>query len=170
MIFLAVLLVAGPLWLWVNRAPVDAQVGALPPGPAVGRPAPDFTLTTLEGETLALSELRGTPVVLDFWATWCGACPREMPGLQAAAQRFEGQVLVVGVDQGEDSQTVQDFVTDMGVTFPIPLDSDFAVSDVYNVRGLPTTFFVDDKGVIRHLWAGEMNAVTLAEGIAKIWP
>src|SRR5690606_18069835 len=91
MIFLAVLLVAGPLWLWVNRAPVDAQVGALPPGPAVGRPAPDFTLTTLEGETLALSELRGTPVVLNFWATWCGPCQREMPALQAAAQRCEGQ-------------------------------------------------------------------------------
>lgn len=170
LLVLVVLIIGGPIWLWMNREPVDAQAGTMVAGPAVGRPAPDFTLTTLGGDTVTLSDLRGTPVVLNFWATWCGPCRREMPALQAAAERFDGQVLVLGVDQGEDPQIVQDFVTEMGVTFPIPLDDEYLVGDTYNIRGMPTTFFVDDKGIIRHLWVGEMNSVTLAEGIAKIWP
>jgi peroxiredoxin len=58
----------------------------------------------------------------------------------------------------------------MGVEFPILMDSDTAVAQRYNVRGMPTTFFVDADGIIRHIWAGEMNSVTLAEGIGKIWP
>jgi hypothetical protein len=65
---------------------------------------------------------------------------------------------------------VQSYLEEMGVTFTVPLDDDFTVGDRYNVRGMPTTFFVDERGVIRHLWIGEMNAVVLAEGVATIFP
>lgn len=166
----AVVLVVGAGWLWVSRVPVDAQPQSVNPEPAIGYLAPDFALTTLTGEEFALSDLRGTPMVLNFWATWCGPCRRELPALQTAAERYDGEVLIVGVDQGEEASVVQPFVEELGLTFPIPMDAEMSVAATYNVKGLPTTFFVDADGVIRHIWAGEMNSVTLAEGILKIWP
>jgi cytochrome c biogenesis protein CcmG, thiol:disulfide interchange protein DsbE len=169
-VFFVALLIAGPFWLWTSRLPVTANPDALAAEPAVGRPAPDFTLNTVAGETLQLSALRGQPVVLNFWATWCGPCQREMPVLESASQRFAGEVAFVGVDQGEESEVVAEYIESMGVTFSIPLDPDFAVGNRYNVQGMPITYFVDADGIIRHLWVGEMNAVVLAEGIAKIWP
>ncbi len=164
------LLIAGPLWIWNSRMPASAEPLVLTPGPAVGRPAPDFSLTTLDGETVSLAALRGKPVVLNFWATWCGPCQREMPVLQSAAQRFAGEVVILGVDEGEMPNVVQDFVSVYRVNFPVPLDIDQTVGDQYGVQGLPTTFFIDADGIIRHRWMGEMNAIVLAEGIAKIWP
>jgi peroxiredoxin len=169
LIFVA-LLVAGPLWLWTSRLPVTAGPGSEQAEPAVGRFAPDFTLTTVNGETLQLSELRGKPVVLNFWATWCGPCQREMPALEAASLRFADKVVFVGVDQAEPPEVVARYLEELGVTFIVPLDTDGSVGDRYNVLGLPTTFFVDERGIIRHFWMGEMNAVVLAEGIATIFP
>jgi thiol-disulfide isomerase/thioredoxin len=168
--FFVILIVAGPVWLWTSRLPVTANPGTLSPEPAVGRLAPDFTLTTSSGETVQLSALRGKPVVINFWATWCGPCQREMPALQTAAQRFADDVVFVGVDQGETADVVEPFLQQFGVTFTVPLDGDMSVGNRYQIIGMPTTFFVDKNGVIRHLWVGEMNAVVLAEGIATILP
>lgn len=164
------LLIVGPLWLWASRVPVDDRPQNLSPEPAIGRPAPDFTLQTLDGRSFALADLAGTPAVLNFWATWCGPCQREMPALQTAADRYAGQVLITGIDQAEEAGVVQSFVDEKGVTFPILMDTDSDVGQRYNVSGLPTTFFVDADGIIRHIWTGEMNSITLAEGISKIWP
>lgn len=169
-LFFVILLIVGPIWLWTSRTPVTAHSESLTPEPAVGRPAPDFTLPTVEGETLQLSSLRGQPVVLNFWATWCGPCQREMPALEAAAQRFAGEVVFLGVDQGESQEEVVAYLEQLGVSFPVPLDADMAVGDRYNIRGMPTTYFIDADGVIRHMWMGEMNAVIIAEGVSTIWP
>lgn len=169
-LFFVALLIAGPAWLWTSRLPVTANPGELSAEPAIGRSAPDFTLTTVDGETLQLSELRGQPVVLNFWATWCGPCRNEMPVLEAASQRFAGQVAFIGVDQGEPPDVVAEYLQELGISFLIPLDSDMSVGDRYQVRGMPTTFFIDKDGMIQHLWVGEMNAIILAEGVAKIVP
>lgn len=169
LVFVA-LLIAGPAWLWTSRVPASAQDAVLAAEPAVGRVAPDFELTTVTGEILKLSALRGQPVVLNFWATWCGPCQREMPALESASQRFADRVVFVGVDQGESQEVVAQYLEELGVSFIVPLDPEMSVGDRYNVRGMPTTFFVDEDGIIRHLWVGEMNAVILAEGIAKIFP
>jgi peroxiredoxin len=158
----------GAPWIWLNRTPVVAQTDFTTPQPAVNHPAPDFTLTTLDGEEFTLSAQQGTPIVLNFWATWCGPCQNEMPALELASTRFADRVRIIGVDQGEAAADVQRFVDEMGVTFPIPLDGEMKVGQLYNVRGMPTTFFIDRNGVIRHLWIGEMNSVILAEGIATI--
>ena len=166
-LFLAILLL-GSSWIWFNRVPVAISAAANAPQPAINHPAPDFTLTTLTGETFSLSAARGRPVVLNFWATWCGPCQRELPALQAAAERYGDRVLIIGVDQGEEAATVQRYVDDLGLTFPSPMDSEFTVSALYNVRGLPTTFFIDPDGVIRQVWLGEMNSITLAEGVAEL--
>ena len=167
-ILLILLIVLGIPWIWMNRVPVAAQTDFTTPQPAVNHPAPDFTLPTLEGGEFQLSAQQGTPIVLNFWATWCGPCQNEMPALQQASERFQGRVKIIGVDLGEGRAVVKRFVDDMGVTFPIPLDSEFAVGERYSVRGLPTTYFIDRNGVIRHLWVGEMNSITLAEGITEI--
>lgn len=162
------LLVLGIPWIWINRVPVVAQPDFTTPQPAVDHPAPDFTLPMLDGGNFTLSEQQGTPVVLNFWATWCGPCQNEMPALQLASERFQGRVKIIGVDQGENATDVKRFIDEMGVTFPIPLDEEFVAGQLYNVRGMPTTYFIDRNGMIRHLWVGEMNSITLAEGITEI--
>jgi peroxiredoxin len=162
------ILVLGSSWVWWSRPPAHAEPVSNEPRPAVGSLAPDFTLTSLTGESMTLSQLRGQSVVLNFWATWCQPCQRELPALQATAEDYAGKVTILGIDQAEEPAKVQEFVERFGLTYPILLDSDFRASDLYQVRGMPTTFFVDGDGVIRHLWLGEMNRITLAEGIGLI--
>ena len=137
-------------------------------GAGVGRVAPDFTLQALDGSTFRLSEQRGKPVVLNFWATWCGPCQNELPAIQKAAEHFGDDVVFAGVDQGEKPEVVQSFVDKLGLTFTIPMDTDGTIGYNYGVQGLPTTFFIDRNGVVQSLWMGEMNSVTLAENIARI--
>lgn len=162
------ILLLGGSWIWFNRVPVALSADTNASQPAINYPAPDFALKTLAGVAFSLREARGKPVVLNFWATWCGPCQRELPTLQAATERYGDRVLIIGVDQGEEAATVQAYVDKLGLTFPIPMDAEFAVSELYNVRGLPTTFFIDPDGVIRQIWLGEMNSITLAEGVAEL--
>ena len=182
--FVAILLFGGA-WLWWTRpaaAPVSATAGRMPASfadgqlvaaegdayPAAGRLAPDFRLPPLDGGSFQLSNLRGKPVVLNFWATWCGPCQNELPALQKAAEHLGDQVVFAAVDQGEAAGVIQPYVDRLGLTFTIPLDADGQIGVNYNVKGLPTTFFIDRNGVIQSLWMGEMNSVTLAENIALI--
>jgi peroxiredoxin len=169
-VFLAILIL-GSGWLWLSRVPPSAQAQGVPwargPQPATGYPAPDFTLATLDGQELTLSQLRGKPVVLNFWATWCEPCKRELPALQATAEHYGADVTIIGIDQGEEAPVVEEYLNQYNLTYPVILDRDFAISAKYNVAGLPTTFFIDSAGIIRHLWIGEMNRITLAEGIAE---
>jgi cytochrome c biogenesis protein CcmG, thiol:disulfide interchange protein DsbE len=171
-ILIIVLLIAGLAWIWVNRLPAgDASAATvLPPAPAVGHPAPDFTLTTAGGDTFKLSELRGTPVVLNFWATWCPPCRSEMPELQAASQKLAGKVAIVGVDQAETTAQVQAFASQFGITYPIPLDTNADASRRYAVRSLPTTFFIDRFGIIRQMQIGPVTEATLTQLLKTIYP
>jgi peroxiredoxin len=163
------ILVVGGWWVWADRVPPAPLISQRGAAPAVGHPAPNFTLQTLDGDTLALNELAGTPVVLNFWATWCGPCRNEMPALQAASERFGDRVRILGVDQAEDAATVQEFIDELGITFTIPMDAEQQVSsELYNVQGLPTTYFIDSEGIISKVWMGEMNSITLEEGIAEM--
>lgn len=166
--FFAILLF-GSGWLWVSRLPADASQDVRTPQPAVDHPAPDFVLTRFDtGKEVALSDLRGRPVILNFWATWCGPCRAEMPALQAAYERYGEDLLVVGVDQGEEEAVVGPFLDEFGIGFPILMDGDMAVGREYRILGLPTTFFIDSQGIIRGVHAGEINSAILAEGIVDI--
>ncbi len=162
------ILIFGGVWLWASQVPLLAQSIRHAPQPAIDYPAPDFTLNTLDGKTFKLSAQRGTPVVLNFWATWCGPCQDELPAVQATAARYANQVQVIGVDQAEAPAVVQAYVKEFQLTYPVVLDKDNGVANHYNVKGMPTTFFIDGNGVIRHLWMGGMNRITLAEGVTKI--
>jgi peroxiredoxin len=171
-LLLVALLVVGAGWIWANRAPTaETRTGdALPPAPAVGHPAPDFTLTTLTGETFTLSELRGKPVVLNFWATWCPPCRAELPELEAAAERHDGEIVIAGVNQAEATDQVREFAEAMDLGFVIPLDVDAQVSREYGARSLPTTFFIDREGIIRQIQIGPVTEATLAQLLRSVYP
>lgn len=166
--FFAILLF-GSGWLWWTRLPADASSAVREPQPAAGYPAPDFALIRLDtGEETTLSALRGKPIILNFWATWCGPCRAEMPALQATYERYGENLLVVGVDQGEERAVVEKFLNELGITFPVLMDGDMTVGREYRILGLPTTFFIDSQGIIRRVHAGEINSAMLAEGIVEI--
>jgi cytochrome c biogenesis protein CcmG/thiol:disulfide interchange protein DsbE len=171
-VLIALMLIVGPAWIWVNRAPVGGSVTTmdLPPAPAMGHPAPDFTLSVTSGGEITLSALRGMPVVLNFWATWCPPCRAELPELQAASEKYAGQVAIVGVNQAESPGAVGAFVKGLGLTFQMPLDTRAGVSRAYAVRSLPTTFFIDRQGVIRQIQIGPLTEATLAQLLRSIYP
>ena len=163
------ILILGSGWLWISRLPANASPEVNTPQPAVGHPAPDLALTRFDtGEKVSLNDLRGKPVILNFWATWCGPCRAEMPALQAAYERYGEDLLVIGVDQGEEEAIVGPFLEEFGIDFPILLDGDMAVGREYRIMGLPTTFFIDSQGIIRGVHAGQINSAILAEGIVDI--
>ncbi len=152
------------LWVWVLaacQAPAFSQ-----PSPEVGALAPDFALQNLQGETVRLSQLRGQVVLVNFWATWCGPCRLEMPAIQARYNH--GGFTVLAVDFAEPAPQVQAFADELGLSFPILLDPDGAVQELYRVRGYPTSFFVDPQGVIRFFHIGEMSETILDHYLAEL--
>ncbi len=121
------------------------------PSPLIGRPAAPFTLTTYAGETLSLDALRGKVVVLNFWASWCyPACYEEAPALERGWQEWRARgVLVLGVDIQDTPEKAKKFMEDLRLTFPNAPDTGGKVSIDYGVYGVPETFFIDRRGVIR---------------------
>jgi len=117
--------------------------------PGVTEKAPDFSLAALEGGETALFDLRGRPVMLNFWATWCGPCRIEMPLFSRMYDQNRDQgLLVLGIDVQETPALTRPFVKEVGVSFPIVLDTDGQVATLYRVRGLPTTFFISPDGTL----------------------
>jgi thiol-disulfide isomerase/thioredoxin len=169
-IFSLLLLFLGSGWVWISRTVEVESAAQRLAQPAVNFPAPEFTLQTLDGQSISLGELRGTPVVLNFWATWCTPCQREMPSLQKSAERYAGAVHILAIDQMEPAEVVQRYMKQRGLTLTVLLDDKGEIGNRYNVKGLPTTYFIDAEGVVRTIHMGEMNSITLAENIRQIWP
>ncbi len=133
-----------------SSAGVTTSIGRTP---NVGDPAPDFTLKTLDGEKVSLSDFKGRPVLINFWATWCPPCRFEMPAIEKAWQQYKDDGFVVlGVNVEEPISVVQRFVENFGLSFPVLLDYKGNVSDMYRLRAFPTSYFVgrDGKIVIAH--------------------
>jgi peroxiredoxin len=114
----------------------------------VGDAAPDFELTTLEGETLSLSQFKGRPVLLSIGATWCPDCRLEAPLLQEVHEVYP-ELVVLLVDSKESPEVVQRFADEFGLTHPILLDRDGKVMELYQVFAIPTELFIDAEGVIQ---------------------
>jgi len=130
-------------------------------------PAPDFELPDLEGNIRRLSDYKGQVVVLNFWATWCGPCVREMPMFQEFQDRYPEMVLL-GVDEEESPETVRDFLQKMGLTYTILLDEKAELARDLRVNYLPTTFFVDQQGDIRFRHYGIVTEEQLTHYLTEL--
>ena len=138
----------------------------------VGGPAPGFDLENVVegGPRVELRALRGRPVVLNFWATWCAPCKREMPDLQAMHEELGNRVRFVGIDVQDSRRLAKRFLDEVGVTYPSGYDPNRTVFDRYGLQGMPQTVLVDARGrlVARHI--GEIDADKLRELIAEHFP
>ncbi len=125
--------------------------------PQIGKPAPNFALTDLNGKKVSLSEYKGKVVILNFWATFCGPCKEEMPSLNNLFISFKKDGLIVLAVSTDDSEKpVQSFIKAKGITFTVLIDKDQQVFfDRYAVLGLPTTYIIDRDGIIREKILGD---------------
>ncbi len=133
----------------------------------VGKAAPDFSLLSLNGQEISLEELRGKPILLNFWASWCDPCVAEMSLLEATSQKHE-DLLVTGINVGDRPAKVENFVAAEHLTFIILLDNDEKVSKDYIITRFPTSIFIDKNGIIQALIVGELFTAELEENLALI--
>ncbi len=151
------ILALGAAWIWVSAAPPGGTTGGEIPAPAEGFLAPDFTLDTLDGTQITLSDLRGQVVLVNFWASWCPPCRTEMPAMERVYQDYAGQgfvILAVNATNQDSVEAARQFVAEQGLTFPILLDSSGSVSALYQMRSLPTSFFIGADGIIDEVVIG----------------
>jgi len=165
-------LVAGLAWTFRSVVPAGGTTPGQGPSPRVGFAAPDFTLDVLGGGELTLSDLRGKAVVVNLWASWCPPCRAEMPALERVyeANRDRGLEIVALNTTFQDSEgAAAEFVQEFGLTFPVVLDRAGEASRTYQLRALPTTFFIDKGGIIREVVLGgpmsETTIQTTIEGL-----
>jgi peroxiredoxin len=139
-----------------------------PPAPRIGRLAPDFTITEANRSTGKLSDYRGKIVVLNFWASWCGPCKLEAPDLETFHKEYKTQdVVVLAVGWRDTPSELSKFAAARGLTFKILADVSEGVGNKYGLTGVPTTFFIDKKGVIRDMQIGAMNKAIMVSKLAK---
>ena len=127
-------------------------------GTKVGQVAPDFELEKLGGGEAWLTDFRGHPVVLNFWATWCQPCRQEMPQLVNAFDKYKPQGLeIVGLNMQEGGDLITPFASNFGIDYPILIDRDGDTSKEFHLLGLPTTYFIDANGVIQSVYQGPLQ-------------
>ena len=147
-----------------------AETGTQPPQPVV---APDFTVYDRAGNAVKLSDFRGKPVVINFWASWCGPCRSELPDFDAACQELSGEVqfLMVNMTGGRETRESADALLQAeGYSFPVYYDLDQDAATTYGVYSLPTTLFIDKEGRGIAQATGAIDRATLQRGIDMILP
>lgn len=172
-ILFSAILVAGIGWMMLSAAEPASTTSGRIPSPREGFLAPDFTLNTLEGEELTLSDLRGDPVVLNLWATWCPPCRAEMPALQEVYEQNRARglkVIAVNMTYQDSVSEAEAFVRQYALTFPVPLDTTGVVGNSYQMRALPSTFFIDHEGIIQQVViGGPMAEATLQAAVEALF-
>lgn len=143
-------------------------VSSLPTAPAVGAVSPDFTLPTLASSKVSLRRLRGKPVLVNFWATWCVPCRSEMPMLERTYREFRGRLSVLGIDEQEEAGPVDSFIRSYHITYPIALDQSADVSYLYQLNGTPTSFLIDRRGVVRAVTVGPLSGPLLQKEVRSL--
>lgn len=173
------LIVISFAWVLLSRIPPGTQNVSAFQAPRSGFTAPDFILDTHAGGHVSLSDLRGKPVIINFWASWCPPCRAEMPAFQEAADEFSDTDLVIlGVNStSQDSLSdVNLFIDDYQLEFTIPLDLSGEVSRDYQIHSLPTTYFINEDGTIVKVIVGgpiplsllRIEARQLIEGVVNV--
>lgn len=173
-ILYVLLLIAGAAWVVISADASGAARTDILPAPQAGFAAPEFVLRTPQGETYSLSELRGQAVLVNLWATWCPPCRAEMPAIERMYQEYKSRgftVLAINMTIQDDPSAVVPFVEEYSLSFPILLDETGEVAEAYQLRSLPSSFFIDPDGVIREVViGGPMSEALLRTRIENILP
>jgi peroxiredoxin len=161
------LLVGGASFFYLqnNTTKVAAEIGT-----EVGMQAPDFTLENMNGEQVSLSDYQGQKVFLNFWASWCPPCRKEMPDMQKLHEKYGSEELVIlAVNVGEGKSTAANFMMQNGLSFPVLLDNSKDTARNYLVRGIPSSYFLDQDGIIKEKVVGAVSYQKMLElnGIEK---
>ncbi len=143
-------------------------VDADPDAPRPGNLAPDFTLARADGTLLRLSDLRGQPVFLNFWATWCTFCKEEMPDMQLISDQFDGQLVVLGINAGDGITQGDSFARSIGATYELVYDTDMQVTEGYGVRAMPTSYFIGPDGTIVDAHFGFLSHADMLEKVDEL--
>jgi peroxiredoxin len=136
--------------------------------PVIGSTAPDFELNDLTGSQVRLSERKGKVVLLNFWATWCLPCRSEMPVLNARYLKEKEHFEVLAINFDEPQEIVQNFINDLELSFPVLLDPGGRVQDLYRVRGYPTSYLIDQTGIVRIQHIGLLTESQLDKYLGKV--
>ncbi|MFC1939864.1 TlpA family protein disulfide reductase [Chloroflexota bacterium] len=154
-------LITGLLITGCSSPPVE---GGSTQAPEAGKLAPDFQLSNLKGQTVSLRDFRGRPVLINFWASWCGPCRAEMPYIQQVFEEWSGRGLVMlSINIGESLSTVEGFMQSYNLSFPVLLDVNESVARKYNVRYIPTSFLIDEGGIIKSVNIGSFSSTAEIE-------
>lgn len=155
------------LWGMLHREPITGLSGVT----MVDRPAPDFSLTTFDGATISLAELRGKPVIINFWASWCPPCRDEAPLLERTWRAYKDRGLVfLGVNIQDRREDALSYMREFNITYPSGPDPNGEIAIDYGVSGLPVTFFVSREGQILRRWVGAIERNVLFDAIEEISP
>lgn len=150
-------LVIGLAWIFVSADRAGTATAGEIPVPREGFLAPDFLLKTTRGETIALSDFRGQAVLVNLWATWCPPCRAEMPAIQKLYDEYKDRgfvVLAVNMTYQDNPQAIVPFIQEHNLTFPILIEETGDVADSYELRSLPSSFFIDRDGLIQEVVIG----------------
>ncbi|HEY5572644.1 MAG TPA: TlpA disulfide reductase family protein [Anaerolineales bacterium] len=126
-------------------------------GPEIDAPAPDFELEMLSGGKVGLEDFRGQVVLINFWATWCGPCRVEMPAIQSRFEQYSPDLVVLAINFDEPAEEVEAYGEELGLTFPILLDPGGRVQRLYKIRGYPSTYIIDENGILQIQHIGLMS-------------
>jgi len=157
-------LILSALWIGISANLPGGTTQPGIPAPQAGFLAPEFTLTSLDGQTIALADLRGQAVLVNIWASWCLPCRSEMPAMQTIYQEYADQgftILAVNATNQDSQSKAAEFVAEHNLTFPILLDLDGQVGELYQVSALPSSFFVLPDGTIQEVVIGGPMAEAL---------
>jgi thiol-disulfide isomerase/thioredoxin len=153
-----------------NSQSVTVTAAAVGAGPKVGKPAPDFELTQIDGTTVWLSDFKGRPIWINFWASWCPPCRAENPDIEAAYNRHKDEhglvLLAPAIGEGRDS--VASYMGRADLSYPVGVDPTTQIAANYRVLGIPTHIFVDREGIIREIRVGAMSEKTMEKKLSEI--
>jgi len=145
------------------------STGGAGPAPEVGKPAPNFTATTLEGAKVTLRGLRGHPVWLTFGAPWCQPCRAENPDVEAAYEKYRAQGLeVLWIVINDNRSDIEGYAKRTGLSYPKVDDSSGAIESRYRIDGIPSHFFIDSSGILREIRISDLNPSMIEENLAQI--
>ena len=152
----------GVLFLGLGKNPAEIRT------PLIGKPAPAFALREVgTGQTIDLAQFKGKPVIINFWATWCGPCWEEHPVLVANARMLQPNVQFLGVVFDDTEEKILGFLQQRGSSYPTVVDQAGKTAIAYGIGGVPETYFVDANGVIRAKYSGPMSSDILQENLRK---